>query len=144
MKNYKYPYISDKQLFKAVMFACKLIRETGFFNKSCQIAADYYNVDVEEVKKQVRIRQGIGQKIANKRNPRKYFFYVIAFHPDASKEDKYITWIKATNIINARSKIYDYDSKYFIYGPNTIDYTETFKSQKEAQNYIKKTGLQEI
>lgn len=30
----KYPYISDKRMYAAVMNACKYIRETGYFNKA--------------------------------------------------------------------------------------------------------------
>ena len=59
---YKYPFIADKELYKAVMFACKMIREEGFFNKAVARAADYYNVDEEDVAREVRKRQAAGQK----------------------------------------------------------------------------------
>ena len=57
----KYPFIANKKLYAAVMFACKMIREDGFFNKAVDRAANYYGVDVEDVKKEVRLRQSAGQ-----------------------------------------------------------------------------------
>ncbi len=58
----KYPFIADKKLYAAAMFACKMIREEGFFNKAVARAADHYNVDEEDVAKEVRKRQSAGQK----------------------------------------------------------------------------------
>lgn len=59
---YKYPYIADKKLYAAVMFACKMIREDGFFNKAVERAADYYGVNEKDVAVEVRKRQSAGQK----------------------------------------------------------------------------------
>lgn len=75
----KLPYISDKKLYAAVMGACSWIRETGYFNKATQYYADEYGVDVEEVRKYVRIAQGNGQKKAPKR---KYKWYVVLYLND--------------------------------------------------------------
>lgn len=75
----KLPYISDKKLYAAVMGACSWIRETGYFNKATQYYADEYSVDVEEVRKYVRIAQGNGQKKAPKR---KYKWYVVLYLTD--------------------------------------------------------------
>lgn len=76
MSDYKYPYI-PKKYFKPVMFACKLIRENGYFNKAVQTAANYYGVDADEVAKHVRARQGAGQK----GKTRKYYtFGIVALH----------------------------------------------------------------
>lgn len=61
MSGHKYPYI-PKKYYKPVMFACKMIRETGYFNKAINTAARYYGVDADEVAKHVRARQGAGQK----------------------------------------------------------------------------------
>ena len=47
-----YPYI-PKQYYAAVMFACKMIRENGYFNKAINTAANYYNVNPKEVEKHV-------------------------------------------------------------------------------------------
>ena len=76
MAEHKYPYI-PKKYFKPVMFACKMIRENGYFNKAVQIAANYYGVDADEVAKHVRARQGAGQKGIT----RKYHTYgIVALH----------------------------------------------------------------
>lgn len=72
MAEHKYPYI-PKKYFKPVMFACKMIRENGYFNKAVQTAANYYGVDADEVAKHVRARQGAGQK----GKTRKYHTYGI-------------------------------------------------------------------
>ena len=76
MAEHKYPYI-PKKYFKPVMFACKMIRENGYFNKAVQTAANYYGVDADEVAKHVRARQGAGQK----GKKRKYNSYgIVALH----------------------------------------------------------------
>ncbi len=72
----KYPYIPDKKMFAAVMFACKLIRETGWFNKAVEEAADYYGVDEEELKRHIRERQSAGQK--GKAKGRKYRWFILS------------------------------------------------------------------
>ncbi len=72
----KYPYIPDKKMFAAVMFACKLIRETGYFNKAVEKAADYYGVDEEELKRHIRERQSAGQK--GKAKGRKYRWFILS------------------------------------------------------------------
>lgn len=69
---YKYPYI-PKDYYPAVMFACKLIRENGYFNQAISKAADYYRVDENILAHHVRKRQGAGQKWKS----RKYKWYVI-------------------------------------------------------------------
>lgn len=58
----KYPYIADPQLYAAVKCACRMIRETGYFNKACQYAADEYGFNFEDIAKEVRKRQAAGQK----------------------------------------------------------------------------------
>lgn len=77
--TYTMPYIKDKSLYAATMFACKLIREKGWFNKACQKAADYYDVDVDEVKRCVRARQSAGQKRANANSPKRKYKYFLAW-----------------------------------------------------------------
>ena len=61
MSKYKYPYV-PRDYYPAVMFACKLIREHGTFNRAIETAADYYNVDEDTLAKHVRERQAAGQK----------------------------------------------------------------------------------
>ena len=68
----KMPYISDKRLYSAVMFACKMIRENRGFNKAVEIAADYYHVSEESVASEIRKRQAAGQSGKSKG---KYKYY---------------------------------------------------------------------
>lgn len=80
MANYKYPYIADKNLYRAVMGACSYIRETGWFNKATEYYADQYGVDVEDVRREVRRRQGAGQRTKNQKSPpKKYTWYAIQY-----------------------------------------------------------------
>lgn len=65
-KQYTYPYI-PKEYYPAVMFACKIIRENGWFNKAINTAAKYYGVNREELKSHVRARQGAGQRAKNQK-----------------------------------------------------------------------------
>lgn len=74
---HKLPYIADKKMYAAVMGACSYVRDTGYFNKATSYYADKYNVDVEEVRRYVRIAQGNGQKQAAKRKKREYKWYVV-------------------------------------------------------------------
>ncbi len=71
----KYPYIHDKNMFAAVMFACKLIRETGYFNKAVRKTADYYNVDADELIRHIRERQAAGQR--GRAKGRKYRWFIL-------------------------------------------------------------------
>lgn len=57
----KYPWI-EKKYYPAVMFACKLIREDGYFNKAIKASAKYYKVDEETLKSLVRERQAAEQR----------------------------------------------------------------------------------
>ena len=72
----KLPFIPDKKMYAAVMGACSYVRDTGYFNKATQYYADKYDVDVDEVRKYVRIAQGNGQKQAAKR---KYYWFAVEF-----------------------------------------------------------------
>ena len=126
----KLPYIPDKKMYAAVMGACSYIRETGYFNKATQYYADKYGVDVEKVRRYVRIAQGNGQKQASKKTKRKYKWYVAAVMEDFfylefdvvvfesaywSEEEKnsktYVTVVKATSSKNAVSRICDYPKR---------------------------------
>lgn len=74
--SYKYPYI-PKRLYPAVMFACKLIRENGWFNKAIEAAARWSGEDPNEIAKHVRARQGAGQRA--KSSGRKYKWYAVEY-----------------------------------------------------------------
>ena len=54
-KTYAYPYI-PKQYYPAVMLACKILREDGTYNRALSIAANYYDVDEDILKKHVDAR----------------------------------------------------------------------------------------
>lgn len=75
MSEYKYPYV-PKEYYPAVMFACKIIRQNGTFNKAINSSAKYYGVDPVVLTKYVRARQGAGQR-GRKRAP--YKWYAIAY-----------------------------------------------------------------
>lgn len=90
MSDYKYPYINDKRLYAATMCACRMIRETGWFNKGVQYAADQYGFSFEDVANQVRIRQAAGQrhkteekKARGEKATYKWFIYCIATATEA-------------------------------------------------------------
>ena len=76
---YKYPYISDKNMYAAVMGACSYIRETGWFNKAVAYYAKKYHVDQDELAKHIRARQGAGQKANNDSNRRKYSWFAVEY-----------------------------------------------------------------
>lgn len=119
----KLPYIPDKKLYAAVMGACSYVKDTGCFNKSTKYYAEKYDVDVDKVRKYVRIAQGNGQKAANKNNPRNYKWYAVALLNDyyfAGDEGKYASYewtetekqahtavytLKATSLENAKRQI---------------------------------------
>lgn len=76
MANYKYPYI-PKEYYAAVMYACKLVRETGERNNAVARAARYYGVDEDEVKKHFDARIAAGQKGKKSPNKGKQYKYFI-------------------------------------------------------------------
>ena len=49
-KKYIMSYISDKNLYKAVMLACKIIREKHWFNYAINSACKYYGVEEDTEK----------------------------------------------------------------------------------------------
>jgi hypothetical protein len=76
-----YPYIANKTMFAAVMFACKMIRENGYFNQAVTRAANYYGVNKTELAKNIRARQSAGQKAKYKpKNTRKYKWFTCYVH----------------------------------------------------------------
>lgn len=93
--EYKYPYI-PRGYYPAVMYACKLIRENGYFNQAVKRASNYYDVDEEEVARYVRERQGAGQKGKS----RKYKYYVVCGYADYKAYD-------------GGDDIYIYDSEHY-------------------------------
>ena len=70
MSKAKYDYLmdkaSDKDTFKAVMFACKMIRQGSLPSNAIRTASRYYDCDMSEVAQLVGQRGGRtnGEKIA--------------------------------------------------------------------------------
>ena len=62
MGKAKFDYLmdkaSDKDVFKAVMFACKMIREGTYAGQAIRTASRYYDCDMDEVAKLVCQRGG--------------------------------------------------------------------------------------
>lgn len=149
--GYKYPYI-PKQYYAAVMFACKMIRENGYFNKAISTAANYYNVDEDELAKHVRARQGAGQKGTT----RKYKWFLLLTYDDVMQFDdcgtlnswSYYTegdWrahshkrvIKATSLKNAKSQVeMSHPSQRYEYF-EVVCNSAQFDTEKEAKQKAK-------
>lgn len=140
----KYPFI-PREYYPAVMFAAKIVREDGTFNRAVEIASEYYGVDPEEVEKHLRARQAAGQK-GKKRGS--FSWYVIPYA--VYEEDRFIVTvddeirsgrkpsigvIKATSIKNAKKQI-EKHWDWFRYGFSYGD-IKTFQSKLEADNYVK-------
>lgn len=56
--KYKYvmDYIDDKNTYKAVMFACKLLQNGTGFHQAIRTASYYWDADMDEVRKYVAQR----------------------------------------------------------------------------------------
>ena len=145
----KYPYI-PKEYYPAVMFACKMIRENGYFNKAIKTASDYYDVDADKVEAYVRKRQGAGQK----GKTRKYKYYVVYGAMDCMCDDDCGTchswsytdedWklnarryvVRATSLDNAKKSVHaEHDSNNYFGRFVKIIKTFEFESKKDAEDY---------
>ena len=71
MSSYAYSmdYIDDKDTYKAVMFACNLLKKGNSWTKAIGVASSYYDVNPDDVRHFVSQRSG--RKRANKMS-RKY------------------------------------------------------------------------
>jgi hypothetical protein len=95
----------EKNLWSATNFAAKMIRETGYRNKSIRTAANYYNVSEKEVEEQLIIRQKKGQKGMGKGEKFNYYvFYgeVQTFYGDDYGEETNFVMRRAKTSENAR------------------------------------------
>ena len=153
----KYPYIPDKKMFAAVMFACKLIRETGYFNKAVEEAAYYYGVDEEELKRHIRERQSAGQK--GKAKGRKYRWFILNKYETTDAHGlfdyKEYTIVRATNYKNAQSHYVESDwdatkrcdyggaySPYFFHG--VIGEHDGYETKSEAVTALEQLKKAEL
>ncbi len=138
----KLPYIPNKRLYAAVMGACSYIRETGYFNKATSYYADKYNVDVDDVRKYVRIAQSNGQKNAAKR---KYHWFAVEFSMGNERnggcyfEPIYAQCavkkgVTVESVHRSMSKNDDYIDEY---APcHWFGRTEQFETKEDAENAI--------
>lgn len=141
----KYPYIHDKTMYCAVMFACKLIRETRYFNKAVETAAEYYGVDEEELKRHIRERQAAGQK--GKAKGRKYRWFILVKYDmtDAQGYYEYNDYriVRATSHTNAihhfaeadirETKQSDYGGSYSpLIGHTVVGEHDGYETKSEA------------
>lgn len=102
---YKYPYI-PKEYYAATIFACKMLRENGYFNKAIKIASGYYHVDKEELEKHVRARTNAGKKAkAEAGYKMKNYEVTIACECDANTEPSFtIERVKGKNLETVRKR----------------------------------------
>lgn len=145
MSESKYPYI-PREYYAATMFACKMIRENGYFNKAIKIAANYYQVDETILKEHVRKRQGAGQK-GSRRKYQYYLllYYELGFYGDEGYPttmdwsiDDYIHNLKATivraiNLDNAEKAIRHRDTSLDHF--NNVILSKAFSTKKEAEKH---------
>lgn len=139
----KLPYIKDKKMYAAVMGACSYVKSTGWFNKATQYYADKYSVDVEEVKRYVRIAQGNGQKCSKIK--RRYFWFAVeysignerngeAYFEPLIAQYECVKGLTKETVMARISKNDDYKSEY---APcHWFGRIERFETQEQAQTKI--------
>jgi hypothetical protein len=68
MANHPYSmdYIDDKDTYKAVMFACSLLKKGESYTKAIAVASRYYDANPDDVRHFVSQRSG--RKQANKKS----------------------------------------------------------------------------
>lgn len=141
--NYKYPYIPDKKLYAAVMGACRYIRSTGWFNKAVNYYAGKYDVDPDDVVREVRKRQAAGQA-GRKRG--KFKYYAVEYTPGTNSEwginyfsEEYASYkvVKAMSKRNAEVQMCKNDAIFSDWGPVTyIGRMKAFDNKKDAENQV--------
>ena len=145
--NYKYPYI-PKDYYAAVMFACKMIRENGYFNQACERAARYYGVDADEIAKHVRKRQGAGQMgKKNSTSGRKYHWFIVVHTCQTEANGRCVNdaeVVKALNKETAAKRFSAHNYRMSDYSGSSYDrfycsyaIDKQFDSEEEAQRYGK-------
>ena len=142
----KYPYIPDKTLYAAVMYACKMIRETGWFNKAVEEASDYYDVPEEDIAREIRKRQSVGQKNSSKK--RKYKWYIVDEYEHFQYRDdceEYVSNPYRFKVVRAIDRIHaGKTSDPFAWGADNECYSEIcrhvigeYETKKEAEEALK-------
>lgn len=104
----KHRYISDKDLYKAVMGACSWIKQDGCFNKATQYYANKHGVPIEDVRAEVRNRQKVGAK-GKKRGSYSQYRYKGSYEYRRNERffgaGDFDVTIKALKEINARRRL---------------------------------------
>lgn len=59
--KYVMDYIEDPVVYKAVMFACNLLKKGNSYNSAILISSNYYRVDPDDVRHYVSQRSGRSQ-----------------------------------------------------------------------------------
>ena len=147
----KYPYIADKRMYAAVMGACRWIRESGYFNKATQFYADKYNLDVDDVRVEVRKRQAAGQR-GKKTGAMKWFVVIKIITSEACGEWNICG--PGPRVVRAKSRRTagcDYSRENMAndyggsYAPIASDYV-LFESdsKKDADNYLSSITREDV
>lgn len=132
----KYPYVADKKMYAAMMFACKMIRENGWFNKAIYTAANWYKVDKDKLEKVVRERQSAGQKAKAKPRKYKWFTCVVLHSIDGGLFVKNPHIKKGLSKDNVEKMIDSYYSDGSYFHEDFIHVLKEYKNQKEAQENL--------
>ncbi len=102
---YKYPYI-PKEYYAATIFACKMLRDNGYFNKAIKIASGYYSVDPDELEKHVRAKTNAGKKAKVEAGYKmKNYEVTITCECDANTEPSFtVKRVKGKNLETVRKR----------------------------------------
>ena len=130
---FRYPYIADKKLYAAVMFACKMIREDGFFHKDCETATDYYDVDSDDVEKEVRKRQAAGQRGRKRKSGYTFKYFVLVCDAPLGAVKNMVVIQKGTTARNAERKAYENNENIYGAGYRVISVHATPRAAEKAQ-----------
>lgn len=136
----------EKNLWLATNFAAKMIRETGYRNKSIRIAANYYGVDEEAVGAEINKRISSGLKKKSKVTYKKFYFKgKIMTECEANGISKFYEKVepfKATSHENACKRVEDYFKKrYGDYPPKSDSYYASFFLGICDENDVKELEL---
>lgn len=136
-------YIKDKDVYKAVMFACSLLKKGKSYHDAVRIAASYYDADIEQVRHYMSQRSGRSQ--TGNRKGRKYRYYVVCTYvacdanPEPLLDERRIK--KAMSEKTAKRDWLDEDRRNDYggsYAPYHIEHIEAvFDTLEEAQEYAK-------
>jgi len=116
MPKNKYPFI-PREYYAAVMYASKLVRETGCKNQAIERAARWFNVDADEVRKHLdaRIKAGSKGKKKATTSGKKYKYYLVGEYigSDASGEVlEVVSVVKALTSKNATARFSESDMRF--------------------------------